>query len=233
MVYRMLERPILAVDVVLFRVSDGALEVLLVRRPAAGGEPFPGAMALPGIALRVDETLDEGAGRALNEKAGIPKDRVTTMYREQLATFDSLYRDPRGRTVSVAYLSLVRPDFDFGLSEDVFWKAVNPVLRGQLPFDHSAIISEALERLRGKLRYTNIAAALVPEFFRIEELQEVYELVLGFSLNRTNFRMKLLKIGLIKKQSILTDAVSEVGGRPPHLYRFVQKPLALFDRDFV
>ena len=61
---------------------------------------------------------------------------------------------------------------------------------GSLPFDHNLILDTALNRLRGKLRYTSIARAFLPETFRIEALQEIYEAVLGVELNRANFRSK-------------------------------------------
>jgi 8-oxo-dGTP diphosphatase len=119
------------------------------------------------------------------------------------------------------------------LEEGVCWKAVNSISKGELPFDHDNILHTALTRLQGKLRYTNIARALLPETFRIEELQSVYEAILNRSLNRTNFRMKLLKIGMLEQVSILSNAVGIQGGRPPHVYRFTQDLVEAVDRDFL
>ncbi len=225
-----LERPILAVDVVVFRMADGGLEVLMHERDKA---PFEGAISLPGTAVRVDETLMEAARRALTEKVGIPADAPGdgTIYLDQLATFDALFRDPRGRTVSVAYLGLTRPDepaFNAG-----FWRSVFGITGGTLPFDHHQILDAAVTRLAGKLRYTNIAQGFLPETFRIDALQAVYEAVLQRRLNRTNFRNKLLKIGLIERASVLNEAVGEKGGRPPHLYRFTGGLIEAVDRDFL
>ena len=98
-----LERPVVAVDVVLLSLLGGTLAVLLHRRAEA---PFEGAWALPGVALRSDETLLEAAGRALAEKTGRAAGAWAGLHLEQLVTQDGLYRDPRGRTVSVAYLGL-------------------------------------------------------------------------------------------------------------------------------
>lgn len=222
-----LERPILAVDVVLLRVVDGVLEVLLhVRRQ----EPFRGALALPGVALRADETLLRAARRALG-KAGLEPVQVDPIFLEQLATFDALYRDPRGRTVSVAHLGIDRRDIAIDPSFGA-WTPAQP-LRQQLPFDHEEILDAAVERLRGKLRYTNIAARLLPDTFRIEALQGVYEAVLGRGLNRANFRTKLLKIGLIERAGVLPSAIGKRGGRPPHLYRFASETVSSRERDFV
>jgi 8-oxo-dGTP diphosphatase len=223
-----LERPVLAVDVVIFSIQEGRLAILLHERKE---EPFRGAFALPGVAVRLDETLENAAKRALIEKAQWPVGSQAQVYLDQLATFDALYRDPRGRTVSVAYMGLTHERLTPRAM--VIWKAVAAISKGSLPFDHQAILDTALSRLRGKLRYTNIAKAFLAETFRIEELQEVYEAILGRSVNRTNFRNKLLKIHLIERVRILSDAVGKQGGRPPHLYRFTQTLIEAVDRDFL
>ena len=222
-----LARPVLAVDVVLFRLQGAELAVLLYRREA---EPFSGAWALPGVALRADETLLAAARRALEEKGGLVPATVESLHLEQLATFDAVFRDPRGRTVSVAHVGLMPPGAQGGAS---VWRPVSRVDAGSLPFDHATVLDVALTRLRGKLRYTNIAARLLPEAFRIDELQMVYEAVLGRRLNRANFRTKLLRIGLIERAGVLADAVGAKGGRPPHLYRFAAEQVEAKDRDFL
>lgn len=221
-----LERPILAVDVVLFSIRHQKLHVLLYNR---NKEPFSGARALPGVAVRIDETLESAGRRALSEKTAAVS--AGEVFLEQLAAFDALYRDPRGRTVSVAYMGIFR--WDGEANPGMEWKSVFEILPGSLPFDHEAIIETAVNRLRGKLKYTNIAKAFLPETFRIESLQAVYEAILQCTLNRTNFRNKLLKIELIEQVSVLSDAVGKRGGRPPHLYRFVQESIQVVDRDFL
>ncbi len=224
-----LERPVLSVDVVIFRIQAAHLQVLPHQRHE---EPFKGALALPGVAIRIDETLENAARRTLTEKAKWPPERVREdIYLDQLATFDALYRDPRGRTISVAYMGLTRLQ-----PEEVpegMWTRVSDIAKGALPFDHNEILDTALARLRGKLRYTNIVKWLLPETFRIEEVQEVYEAILGRRLNRTNFRNKLLKIQLIEQVRILSEAVGRKGGRPPHLYRFRQDLLEMVNHDFL
>lgn len=226
MTARALERPVLAVDVVLLRALEGGLSLLLHRR-AEG--PFRGRLALPGVAVRADETLEEAARRALADKAGLPAEHQAGLHLEQLATFDALFRDPRGRTVSVAYLGLARPgSFDSG----GIWRRQTELARGSLPFDHDAIVVAALARLAGKLRYTNIAARLLEPLFRLEEIQTVYEAILGRNLNRANFRTKLLKIGLIERVGV-EPAPGPQGGRPPHLYRFRHQRTEVTERDFL
>ena len=94
-------------------------------------------------------------------------------------------------------------------------------------------MATAVGRLAGKLRYTNIAARLLPPTFRIEELEAVLSAVLGRELPRSNLRSKLLRIGLIERVRVASEAVGRQGGRPPHLYRFRRAELAAEDRDFL
>ncbi len=220
-----LENPVLAVDVVMFKLDSGKLKILLYKREM---EPFINAYSLPGVAVNVQETMVMAVERALIEKAGLDV-KSNIVYLEQLATFDALYRDVRGRTVSVGYFGITRsfePE-----NTTVSWMDVDTISKGSLPFDHEEIIETAIERLRGKLRYTNIAREFLSPSFRIEELQSVYELVFKKSLNRTNLRNKLLKIGLIEQKKVLSEAVGKKGGRPPHLYSFTKGDLEL--RDFL
>src|SRR5262245_61655107 len=67
------ERPLSTVDVVIFAVRDGALHVLLVRRPDEPSDPFPGLWALPGgfVDVARDKDLEACALRKLREKTGV------------------------------------------------------------------------------------------------------------------------------------------------------------------
>ena len=223
-----LERPVLAVDVVLFAIERAQLQVLLLRRQE---EPFQHAAALPGVAVRSDETLENAAKRALRDKARLTEERDAITHLEQLAAFDGLFRDPRGRTVSVAYLGLLRNKPAH--RADLFWKPVHDITPHSLPFDHAEIVETAVIRLQGKLRYTTIAKGFVNETFRIDDLQDVYEAILGRTVNRANFRAKLLKMRIIEQVSILTDAVGKYGGRPPHLDRFAHHAVEIVERELL
>src|SRR5262245_16512107 len=90
-----------AVDLVIFTVRDGVLQVLLIER---GIPPYKGQWALPGGFVRERETLEEAARRELQEETGLDD-----VYLEQLYTFGDPDRDPRGRTIAVAYYALTPP----------------------------------------------------------------------------------------------------------------------------
>lgn len=94
-------RPAVTTDCVIFGFDGEVLKVLLVER---GGEPYKGCWAFPGGFLNMDETTDECAVRELEEETGL-KD----VFVEQLQAFSDVDRDPRGRTITVAYYALVNP----------------------------------------------------------------------------------------------------------------------------
>ncbi|GJE53602.1 MULTISPECIES: NUDIX hydrolase [Methylobacterium] len=229
------DRPALAVDLVLLGLHDGRPSVLLLQRAE---HPHAGRWALPGGFVALDETLDAAAERVLRDKAGLAGIQC-----EQLYTFGALDRDPRMRIVSVAYLALL-PERAFGealdgmpkLSRaviDVPWtgEAGGPVavlpadgrMRGEplaLAFDHAEILALAILRLRGKLDYSDVGFALLPEHFTLRQLQDVHEAILGTPLNKPAFRRRMLDRGWLAPTGSREAGTSF---RPAELYRF-QKP---------
>jgi ADP-ribose pyrophosphatase YjhB (NUDIX family) len=83
-----------------------------------------------------------------------------------------------------------------------------------LAFDHAEIIVCAVNRLRAKLEYTDLAFSLMPETFTLTELQQVYEAILGKPLFKAAFRRKL--IDLVQETGQYT---SDKGHRPAKLYK--------------
>ena len=73
--------------------------ILLVKRDK---EPFKDMWCLPGGYIKENENSFDGALRVLKKETNI-----TDTYVEQLGIFDDVKRDPRGRTISTAYLSLI------------------------------------------------------------------------------------------------------------------------------
>lgn len=191
--------------------------MLLVERGVA---PFRGQLALPGGFLDHDcEDILAAAQRELSQEAGLDASRL---HLEQLGTYGTPDRDPRGRVVSVAYLAIAP-----GLPEPVAgddaaeaaWTPVEQVLSGRSPlaFDHGLILADGLERARAKLEHTALATAFCAETFTISELQAVYEAVWSVRLDQRNFYRKVQAVA-----GFIVPAPSgsrPTAGRPARLFR--------------
>ena len=220
------DRPAVTVDLVLMSIVESSPVALLMRRPI---EPDLGKWALPGGFVRIDETLDDAARRILRSKA-----HMADAYIEQLYTFGDLDRDPRARVITVTYFALLPPDRfgdalkaspDLMLAEIIVpWadetggpiEVVNDSSPVALAFDHAAILGLAMLRLRGKLNYSTIGFALLPETFTLRALQDVHEAILGTALNKPAFRRRMLEKGWIEPTGIRETGASF---RPAELYR--------------
>jgi 8-oxo-dGTP diphosphatase len=138
-------RPAVTVDVVIV-TREQTPRVLLIRRKA---DPFAGRWALPGGFIEMDETLEESARRELREETGVEAAALV-----QLHTFGDPGRDPRGRTISVAYLARIGRDQATATAGDDAAEAAWFPLRDPPPlaFDHAEILARAREYLKLQAR---------------------------------------------------------------------------------
>src|SRR4051794_27732108 len=133
-------RPSLTVDIVIV-TREAKQRVLLIRRKKP---PFAGTWALPGGFVDADEPLAAAAERELREETG-----VEDVDLEQLAAFGDPGRDPRGWTVSVAFLARVAADTLATAADDaaeVGWHRLDKLPK-KLAFDHATILERARARL--------------------------------------------------------------------------------------
>ena len=210
---------VLATDVVCFRIIDGRLSVLLGKVTTVPN--FAGKWALIGGLILPNETADQSVERHLSDKASIGN-----IFKEQLYTFSDINRDPRGRVVSVAYMALASRDVQNISKSRIETKWTPTDNLPKLAYDHNKIIDYGVDRLRAKIKYTNIAQYLLPEEFTLSELQTVYETVTGKRLDKRNFRKKISASGILKdtkltrKQGVM---------RPAALYEFSSKEILTID----
>jgi 8-oxo-dGTP diphosphatase len=136
-------RPAVTVDVVIVS-KEARPRVLLIRRKHA---PFAGHWAIPGGFVEMDEALEDAARRELREETGVRARALT-----QLGVFGDPQRDPRGRTISIAYLARVAPAHVHPQANDdaaeVGWHALSRP-PAELAFDHHKILAAARQSLRG------------------------------------------------------------------------------------
>jgi 8-oxo-dGTP diphosphatase len=132
------ERPSVTVDVVLVALEEGQPKVLLVKRKRP---PFEASWAIPGGFVEPGEPLEAAARRELREETG-----ATRVHLQQLHTFGDPGRDPRGWTISVAYVALLGPEHASGAelqagsdaSELGWFNLHDPP---SLAFDHGKILA--------------------------------------------------------------------------------------------
>jgi len=128
-------RPALTADCVV--IAQATREVLLIQR---GIEPFKGCWAFPGGFMNMDETTEQCAVRELEEETGL---RVSSL--RQIGTYSKVDRDPRGRTITVAYLALVDAPVSVKGQDDAAQAQWFPLSAlPPLAFDHAEIMQDAI-----------------------------------------------------------------------------------------
>jgi 8-oxo-dGTP diphosphatase len=200
-----------AVVVVIFTIHQGTLSVLLIERAAP---PCPGEWALPGGLLQPGESLEAAAVRKLEGETG-----VRDVFLEQLYTFDPI--DATGAGVVISYFALVDSS-RARLRPDLEWRPAWRPVRGleHLAFANESVVALAERRLRNKLEYTNVAYSLVPREFTLTELQSVYEAILGETMDKRNFRRRMVGLGVVRE----TGRTRQAGAhRPAMLYEFASR----------
>lgn len=217
-------------DSVIFGFSGEKLKILILEYHNMQ------TFALPGGFVKVNEALDKAVMRGLSERTGLDE-----IYLEQFHTFGSLDRyNPKimhkileeqghfvedhwllGRFITVAYYALInyenvvpKPD---ELSDSIEWYDYDQLPK--LMMDHNEIVEKALDHLRSNLDHKLLSFNLLPERFTMKELQQVYEAILGESLNRANFQRKMLSLNILERHEKLFLGGSH---KAPFLYSFKQ-----------
>jgi 8-oxo-dGTP diphosphatase len=205
--------PLLTVDVTLFSLDQGQLQVLLVKR---ADFPHKGQWALPGgfVDMLGDKDLEATARRKLTEKT-----TLQTPWLEQVCSVGNAQRDPRGWSVTALYMALVSwapVQAAIASVADARWWPLDQIESLELAFDHRLLIDAARERLRNKTAYTILPIHVVPQPFTLTQLQQAFEVLLGTPLEKKSFRRRLLNADVLREVS---ESPPEGGkGRPAALF---------------
>ena len=137
-------RPAVTADcVVITRETEP--KVLLIQRAI---EPYKGCWAFPGGFMNMDETTEQCAIRELEEETGL---KLDTMH--QIGAYSKVDRDPRGRTITVAYLAIIDKPVQVNGQDDAAkaeWFPINNL--PHLAFDHQEIMTDAKLKLEGIIK---------------------------------------------------------------------------------
>ena len=132
-------RPAVTADSVVFCNGSDGLSVLLIER---ANDPFKGCWAFPGGFMDMEENAENCAKRELKEETGM---EVRSL--EYLGTFSEVNRDPRGRTITIAYYAVVEKSDVIGADDasQAKWFPIDSI--PSLAFDHEEILRAALKLL--------------------------------------------------------------------------------------
>ena len=187
------------------------IKILFEKNPALGSDNFWG---LIGTHLPGNEDLDGYAKKILQIATGLDN-----VYLKQVKTFGSLNRVPHYRVLTVAYYSLINPDYhDLKLSpiaKSVKWFDINNL--PNIIFDVKEIIDTSLKKLREEAQYHPVGFHLLPEKFTLTQLQTLYEVILNEKLDTRNFRKKIMNMGLLVDTN---EKQTNVAHRAAKLYSF-------------
>lgn len=204
------------------RASDIEILTVLVKRTE---EPFNGMWALPGGFIDADKSIEEAVSTKLLNKTGI-----SSAYLEQIYTYGNVNRDPRGRILSVAYVGMtgecptlsddaklfrvVKQTVPESCIADITFEQVDTgETITELAFDHKKIFAETMQRIKGKMMYTDILKNMMPASFTLGSLEQLYrkfrgETVYGF------------RAFIEKKVEPTGETIAGKAHRPAQLFRF-------------
>ncbi|MDP3930593.1 MAG: NUDIX domain-containing protein [Bacteroidota bacterium] len=212
----------LSVDCVIFGYHEGEIKVLLVQRDV---EPFKGHWALIGDLVEPEQNLRDAANNVLEKLTGLKN-----IYMKQFFTFGSVDRHPIGRVVTVGYFSLVN-SIDYNPIASSWAKSAqwfNITDLPELAFDHHNILQKGIETLKNEVRHKPTGFELLPPKFTLLELQLLYEALLGYKFDKSNFRKKILEMNILKP---LNEVKENVSHRPAKLFQFDEKSYRALEKE--
>ncbi len=210
--YSKYARHLVAVDCIVFGydILDKEIKLLLIKRSL---EPSKGKWSLAGGFVKGKESLDEAASRILRKLTGLEK-----IYLKQSYSFGEVERDPGARVISIAYFALIAiRDISKELAEQngAHWRSISGL--PELIFDHSEMVKKALTDLQNQIKVKPVGFELLPEKFTLVQLQDLYEAIYRKSVDKRNFRKKILSMGILEK---LDEKEKETSKKGAYYYKF-------------
>ncbi|MEK7199130.1 MAG: NUDIX domain-containing protein [Bacteroidota bacterium] len=199
----------LTVDCAIFGFEENKLKILLIKSDL---EVFEGRYTLLGDMVRDNEELDNAAYRILKERTG-----MNDVFLDQVRAFGHPNRHPGGRVITVAYCSLLNINHHELKIHDneLNWHTVATL--NEMAFDHMEIVDYCYAWLQKRIQEHPLGFNLLPEKFSLRELQNLYEAILGITLDRRNFRKKFASMDLLID---INEMEQDVPHRPGKLYKF-------------
>lgn len=203
-----------AVDCVIFGYEDDELKLLLYPRRFA---PHKGEWSLMGGFVQENESMEDTVERVLQLTVGLEN-----IYVDQVGAYSDPTRDPGGRVISMAYYALIRIDeHDRALVDRKGGKWWPIIERPDLIFDHNNMVEDALERLQNKATFKLMGKELLPKYFTLTQLNNLYNAIFQRKFNAGNFRKKLASLDVLDKLKTKDTNSSKRGA---YFYKFKKEP---------
>jgi len=202
--YKNRDTHLIAVDCIIMGFKDNDLHVLAAKRQF---EPMKGGWSLMGGFVNQGESINEAAERVFDEFTGIDG-----IFMEQLGAYGEVERDLGERVVSIAYYALVDMDkFDTSLVEkyDARWISISHL--PELIFDHNKMVNDTINTLQRRAAVKPIGFNLLGDQFTLPALQTLYEAIYQESIDKRNFRKKILSMDILEKMEEKDKSSSKRG----------------------
>lgn len=234
--------PHLSVDCVLFGFDEKQLKVLVVERDKVEGEDenlHSGILKIPGRLIFEEEFLEDAANSILEELLGLKSlplhqfqvfgnpNRIKSP--NDLLWLQTQTQMPIKRVVTICFYTLIKinesltPLLD---SHRAKWIPIKEAVG--LAFDHDEIVREAYQHLKKEITTTPLEFHLLPQYFTLNSLQSLYEVILDQQFDNRNFRKKILKLPYLIETSNIERNVSH---RPAKLYYFDEETYRKNERE--
>jgi len=214
---------LVAVDCIIFGYDIHAkkIKLLLIKRSF---KPAKGKWSLAGGFIENNESIDEAVQRILFKLTGL---NIT--YLKQSYSYGDTDRDPGARVISVAYYSLIKIqliDNELTMKNGAHWRSMEKLPK--LIFDHPVMVNKALADLRSQAKVKPIGFELLPDKFTLVQLQELYEAIYNRTIDKRNFRRKILSMDILEK---LEEKEKETSKKGAFYYRFIEERYERFKQN--
>lgn len=189
--YKNKDKFYVAVDCIIIGFRDNDLNILITRRPF---EPLIGGWSLMGGFVKDFESINDAAKRVVREFTGIED-----IYLEQVGAYGELERDVE-RVISIVYYALVDIDkFDTSLAEKYDARWVKILNLPNLILDHNKMVKDTITLLQRRAAVKPIGFNMLQEQFTLPTLQSLYESIYNETIDKRNFRKKLMAMDILEK----------------------------------
>ncbi len=198
----------------LFMVEESMTKILLVHKTE---EPYKGYWMLPRDIVNIDNTIFDTTKNLLDSTIN-----YSDIYLKEVNTFSRIDRDIDKRVVGVSYIGVTDPvtvSLKFKVDESLEYQWFDIYNLPKLAYDHEEVVNSNINYLKENITKVEVLKALYPGDFTLPELQRMFEKLLNITIDRRNFRKKLINLDWVFETDHMSD---KRYGRPSKVYYFVE-----------